>query len=140
MCSLSWTICTLKVVPSSTNSYCRHQVLLANHREEGSGFNLLCGNIGLLTIYTSCEQFSSKHEIIFFLSERSLMIILIIIEFNKSRLCPLHPLAKGYACLFIFSPTRPSGPSWSVSRDVCIFICPLPMRFFSRHLIGPQIT
>ena len=45
---------------------------------------------------------------------------------------------------FLFSPTRPSGPSWSVSRDVCIFIyifiCPLPMRFFSRPLIGPQIT
>ena len=43
-----------------------------------------------------------------------------------------------------FSPTRPSGPSWSVSRNVCIFIgrqvCPLPMRFFSRPLIGPQIT
>ena len=32
-----------------------------------------------------------------------------------------------------FSPTRPSGPSWSISRDVrvlSLFVCPLPMRFF----------
>ena len=42
-----------------------------------------------------------------------------------------------------FSPTRPSGPSWSSSRhvrvSVCLCVCPLPMQFFSRPLIGPQI-
>ena len=26
-------------------------------------------------------------------------------------------------CLCNFSPTRPSGPSWSGSRKVCVFIC-----------------
>ena len=25
--------------------------------------------------------------------------------------------------LFSFSPTPPSGPSWSSSRDVCLFVC-----------------
>ena len=33
-----------------------------------------------------------------------------------------------------FSPTRPSGPSWSSSPDVrvcvCLSVCPLPMKFF----------
>ena len=42
---------------------------------------------------------------------------------------------------YIFSPTRPTGPSWSSSRDVHVSVeCPLPMRFFSRPLIGPQVT
>ena len=27
-----------------------------------------------------------------------------------------------------------------VDMSVCVFVCPLPMRFFSRPLIGPQIT
>ena len=39
----------------------------------------------------------------------------------------------------------PRGPSWSESRHVRLFVCvsvecPLPMRFFSRPIIGPQIT
>ena len=41
-----------------------------------------------------------------------------------------------------FSPTRPSGPSCSSSRKVCLlsFVCPLPMQFFLRPLIGPRVT
>ena len=27
-----------------------------------------------------------------------------------------------------------------VDMSVCVFVCPLPMRFFLRPLIGPQIT
>ena len=46
-----------------------------------------------------------------------------------------------------FHQLGPSGPSWSVSHrvrprdNICLcVVCPLPMRFFSRPLIGPQIT
>ena len=38
----------------------------------------------------------------------------------------------------MFSPTWPSGPSWSSSRDFCLFICPLFIFFMP--LIGPQVT
>ena len=50
---------------------------------------------------------------------------------------------KIYIYIFFSSPTRPSGPSWSWSWHVrvCVCVwCPLPMQFFSRPLIGPQIT
>ena len=47
-----------------------------------------------------------------------------------------------------FSSNRPTGPIRSSSREVCpwltgcvcVFVCPLPMRFFSKPLIGPQVT
>ena len=38
-----------------------------------------------------------------------------------------------------FSPTRPSGLSWSSSHRACLFVCPLPVQFFPRLLIGPLI-
>ena len=48
------------------------------------------------------DRFSSKHNIYFLQSEWSLMVILRIIEVNNSLKMFLHPLAKGYACLFDF--------------------------------------
>ena len=45
----------------------------------------------------------------------------------------------------LFSPTRPSGPSWSESRHVrvfvIVFVCLSPSNaIFSSPLIGPQVT
>ena len=46
--------------------------------------------------------------------------------------------------LELFSSNRPTGPIRSSSRHVHVSIylsiCPLFMRFFSRPLIGPQVT
>ena len=39
-----------------------------------------------------------------------------------------------------FSPTRPSGPSWSSSCNVFLSVCPLFILFFPRPLIGTQVT
>ena len=42
---------------------------------------------------------------------------------------------------FLFSPTRPSGPNWSSSRDVRLFMlssCPFPMQFFLRGRTGAE--
>ena len=35
-----------------------------------------------------------------------------------------------------FSPTRPSGPSWSSSRDVCLFLCFFVSLFVSLYLFS----
>ena len=42
-------------------------------------------------------------------------------------------VATQHICSIHFSPTRPSGPSWSVSRDVCLYVyvyVPFPCDFF----------
>ena len=43
-----------------------------------------------------------------------------------------------------FSPTRPSGPSWSSSRDVCLFPCYIYFNFYCFFLfykiVGTQYT
>ena len=45
-----------------------------------------------------------------------------------------------FLALSLFSPTRPSGPSWSSSLNVCHRpSCPLFMWLFSRRLIGPYV-
>ena len=47
---------------------------------------------------------------------------------NSLCLCFEHNLEQNSFC---FSPTRPSGPSWSNSCKVCLcVVCPLPMQFF----------
>ena len=53
------------------------------------------------------------------------------------------------SAVLVFSPNRPTRLIRSSSRDVCPSVrpsvrpylsCPLPLRFFSRPLIGPQVT
>ena len=49
----------------------------------------------------------------------------------------------GGKLLLLFSPTRPSEPGRSSSRNNVRLMyhgCPLSMQFFSMSLIGPQIT
>ena len=50
---------------------------------------------------------------------------------------------NGHGKSILFSPTRPSGPSWSVGHNVHVYVCPSIFNFnyfFSRPVIGPQIT
>ena len=56
----------------------------------------------------------------------------------------LH-LSWGHFSVHRLLPTRPNGPSWSSSQHVRVFVClcvwcPLPMQFFFRLLIDPQMT
>ena len=47
-----------------------------------------------------------------------------------------HPIEKSF-----FIESAPLGRfDLVVAMSVCVYVCPHPMRFFSRPLIGPQVT
>ena len=64
---------------------------------------------------------------------------------NKLQQTPMNPNGTKYICkiiiyicYLIFSLNRPTGPIWSLSRDVCLSVCLcqlLFLHFFKKHVI-----